>query len=262
MESHEGNVQEKTVLLEEMTWCEVQEVLRSPHPVALLPTGVTEAHGPHLPLNTDAIISLLASQRAAKELQRKGVAALVLPLLPYGVAYCASPFAGTVTLEGETLTLLVRDICLSAVDQGFKTVCLCSKHIEPAHLEALKKAGKFVQEKTGVMIGIPDMRDEEWAARLPEEFKKGSRHAGSVETSMVMVARPDLVREDVRNGLDSVWIDLPAKLKAGAKTFKEAGSDMAYFGNPAGASIGEGETFFHVFVDMIVTTVERLLGLR
>lgn len=248
------------ILLESMTWCEVAEALQSPDPVALLPIGATEAHGPHLPLQTDGIISWEAAQRAARRLRQQGITALVLPLLSYGVTYCGSPFAGTIPLTPATMTALVRDICLSAIQQGFRTVCICNSHLEPAHFEALHQAGKEVQEQTGITIGIPDKRDPEWAALLTEEFRQGSRHAGSYETSLVMAARPDLVREEIRQRLSPVWIDLPARLRAGARTFKEAGSEMAYFGNPAQASVAEGEACFEALATMIVTTVLRLLG--
>lgn len=254
-----GNFSLPTVLLEEMSWCEVADALRAPHPVALLPIGATEAHGPHLPLHTDNIISLEVACRAARELHKKGIMALVLPLLSYGVTYCASPFAGTLTLTPETMIHLVGDICLSALRQGFRTVCICNSHLEPAHFEALQQAGRFIKEQTGVTIGIPDQRTPEWAAYLTEEFRKGSRHAGAYETSLIMAARPTLVREELRKTLTPVWIDLPAKLKAGAKTFQEAGSDLAYFGDPAGASTQEGEACFSALARMIVVTVESLL---
>jgi creatinine amidohydrolase len=250
------------VLMEEMSWCQIADTLRSPFPVALLPIGSTEAHGPHLPLHTDAIIALEAVQRAARELQRRGIMALVLPLLSYGVSDYASPFPGTITLEPETLVHLIRDICLSTVNQGFQTVCLCSSHLEPMHFEALHKVARLVQEKTGMPTGIPDNREAEWASILTDEFRKGARHAGSYETSLVMAAKPALVKEGVRKDLAPVWIDLPTQAKLGAKNFREAGSDMAYFGDPAHASVEEGEMCFKALAKMIVVTVERLLQQR
>jgi len=67
------------------------------------------------------------------------------------------------------------------------------------------------------------------------------------------------VRDAIRAALSPVWIDLPRKIREGARSFKEAGSEHAYFGNPAVASVEEGERLFAALVDMLVTTVKELL---
>ena len=254
--------QQKGFILEELTWCEVAEALRSPFPVALLPLGSTEAHGPHLPLGTDAMISREMVLRAACELRRKGINALILPSVSYGVSYFASPFAGTIPVSQATLISLVQDICLSVLDMGFATICLCTAHLEPAHFEGFHKVREFIKQHTGVTIGVPDNRDAEWAAQLGEEFRKGARHAGSYETSLLLAADPVLVRQEICRNLPPVWIDLPAKARSGAKTFREAGSDQAYFGDPAQASVKEGEAYFDALAQMVVSTVESLLQER
>ncbi len=230
--------------------------------MALLPLGSAEAHGPHLPLGTDAMISREMVVRAAGELRRKGIGALILPSISYGVSYFASPFAGTIPVRQETLVNLVQDICLSVLDMGFATVCLCTAHLEPAHFEGLHKVRDFIKQHTGVKIGVPDNRVEEWALHLGEEFRKGARHAGSYETSLLLAVDPALVRQEIYRNLPPVWIDLPARAKSGAKTFREAGSDQAYFGDPAQASVKEGEAYFSALAKMIVSTVESLLQER
>jgi creatinine amidohydrolase len=76
-----------------------------------------------------------------------------------------------------------------------------------------------------------------------------------------MADRPELVREAQRQRLAPVWIDLPDRIRNhGARTFKEAGSEQAYFGDPARASAAEGEQIFDALAMMIVATVKELLG--
>ena len=47
-----------------LTWPEAKELFAA-DPVALLPVGATEAHGPHLPLDTDVTIAVAQARRAA-----------------------------------------------------------------------------------------------------------------------------------------------------------------------------------------------------
>jgi len=50
-------------------------------------------------------------------------------------------------------------------------------------------------------------------------------------------------------------IDLAAAMRAGIKTFAEAGAAEAYFGDPAAATALEGEAIYARLVDMVVTVV-------
>ena len=78
--------------------------------VVLLPVGATEAHGPHLPLATDVIISEAMAERAAQRLVDARVDALVAPSMAYSVADFASNFAGTISIRAETATALLVDL--------------------------------------------------------------------------------------------------------------------------------------------------------
>src|SRR5918912_3297597 len=100
-----------------LTWKEARLALAR-GAVMILPVGSTEAHGPHLPLATDVIISEEMSRRAADRLRQQGVAAFVLPAIAYSVTDFSSDFAGTVSIRKATATALVRDICVSLYKQG------------------------------------------------------------------------------------------------------------------------------------------------
>ena len=67
-------------LLSEMTYEEAKSAAED-GAVALLPAGATEAHGPHLPLSTDVVISQTAARLAVALLRAQRIASLVL-LLP------------------------------------------------------------------------------------------------------------------------------------------------------------------------------------
>jgi len=58
----------ENIVLSEMTWTEVDEAIRE-RPVALVPVGAIEAHGPHLPVSTDTLIATEMARRGAKKLK-------------------------------------------------------------------------------------------------------------------------------------------------------------------------------------------------
>jgi creatinine amidohydrolase len=241
-------------LFQERTWSEARAALER-GAVMILPVGSTEAHGPHLPLATDVIISEEMSNRAAAKLVARGIEAYVLPAISYTVTDFSTDFAGTVSIKKETATALLRDICVSLYAQGARLIVIANSHLEPEHIESIKAAIAEVQRELGRVVAFPDKRRRRWAERLTEEFRRGDCHAGTYETSLVMAVRPDLVRERVRSNLEPVRISIADKIREGARSFTEAGGSQAYFGDPRAASREEGESTFEALSDMIVTAV-------
>lgn len=240
--------------LGELTWPEA-EALRYREPIVLLPIGSTEAHGPHLPLATDTILSEELALRAAAALEADGDTVVIAPAVGYAITDYAGDFTGTVSLGAATAVALVSDICSSLIGRGWRRVCLVNSHLEPAHVTSLKDACAQSFARTGVVVAFPDQLDRRWARTLTDEFKRGACHAGSYETSLVLAARPELVRDDVRRGLVVKPIDLARAMREGKRTFVEAGADEAYFGDPAGATVEEGNDIYGRLVTMIVETV-------
>ena len=243
-------------LLSEMTWTDA-EAARSAGAIALVPVGSTEAHGPHLPLSTDVVISKELSRRVAAGLGQEEIDAVIAPPLAYAVTEYAGEFAGTITLARDTAIALVRDVCVSLQKQGFHRVVLVNSHLEPAHLETLREAAAAAEALTGKRVVFPDACSRRWATTLTEEFKRGACHAGSYETSLVLAARPELVRDTVRARLVPKPIDLAKAMRSGVKTFKAAGAAEAYFGDPAGASVAHGEEIYALLVTMVLTEIRE-----
>ena len=244
-------------LLGEMTWTEAQAA-RERDSLVLVPIGSTEAHGPHLPLATDVIISEELCRRVARALEDRNQEALVAPALSYAVTEYAGEFAGTVTVPRETAVAMVRDVAVGLHRQGFSRVVLVNSHLEPAHLDTLREAADAARALTGKKVAFPDACSKRWARTLTEEFKKGACHAGRYESSLVLAARPELVRESVRGTLAPRPIDLAKAMKGGVKTFKEAGADAAYFGDPAAATVEHGEEIYRLLVEMVLTEIAEI----
>ena len=89
----------RSLALAELTYTEVAErMAEAGRKVAILPVGSTEAHGPHLPLCTDSLISTAVAARAAAELERHGVIAVYFPTIHYAVTDWAGEFTGSVSI--------------------------------------------------------------------------------------------------------------------------------------------------------------------
>ncbi len=245
----------ENIVLSEMTWTEVEQALKD-RPVALLPVGTTEAHGPHLPVATDAIVAKDWARRAAPKLKLKGVPSIILPAIPFGAPGLAADFPGTVTLSPETLAAVVRDVCVAAAKR-FRAVAVLSLHFEPAQLDPIR-AGIEEAKKAGANVCFTDLSKKRWADRLGASFVSGD-HAGTCETSMVMAAARDKVREKERISLPPVE-GVGAAIKKGAKSFVEAGAEDAYCGDPTASSTEEGETILAALADILTLSVLEHLG--
>lgn len=242
--------------LAEMTF-EEAAALRDAGPVAMLPTGATEAHGPHLPLSTDVIISTAAAERAVTILRGEGRAAAVLPPLAYAVTEFAADFAGTISIPLDTARLMVRDVLLGATRAGFVGIVICNAHLEPGNIVALNE-GMALAIAAGANATFPDVTRKPHALRLGEEFRSGACHAGRYETSLVMAASPFLVRRERARALAPNPASLSVAIREGKGSFAEAGGPEAYFGWPADASDAEGDELFATMADIFTTAARTL----
>lgn len=251
---------EPDIDLGNLTWPEARR-LAEPAAIALWPVGSVEAHGPHLPLSTDMLISRDVTLRVAWELENQGYKPLLLPELPFGVTHYAAEFPGTLGLEAKTLRALIADVAADAARHGLRRLCLVNNHLEPAQLETLTAAAAAVSAAGPLKAIAPNPCERRWALTLSEEFKRGACHAGRYETSLVLRAQPSLARSQVAAGLKPVAIDLAKAMRAGKKTFGEAGAPEAYFGAPAEATREEGEELLGKLTAMVVTEVLEKLPL-
>jgi creatinine amidohydrolase len=244
-----------------MTWEEAREA-GGPSSVAILPVGAIEAHGPHLPLETDVIIAQAMARSGAARLAARGLRVVVLPPLTYTAAAFAQGFAGTLSLRPETVTATVLDIAGSLTRHGFGVLAIANSHLDPAHLVSLEAAVKAIRRDLGLAVAFPSLAAKPWALRLCDEFRSGACHAGQFETSMVLAERPELVRDASRAALPPNPASLSRAIRDGKQSFEEAGGARAYFGFPAQATAEEGRLTIEVLGSILDEAVQAELGAR
>ncbi len=175
----------------EHTYDEIEERLRD-NPLVILPIGSVEAHGYHLPLNTDMLQPMWLVERLAEEFN-----ALILPPIHYGWTGGLDSFHGTISIGFDTLRYLVRDILVEIGKQGVRKVLVLSGHASGNHMTALRLACEDAKRETGMRIML--LSDYYIAYKYRGELvPENDGHAGVIETSRVMAIRPDLVKEDYR----------------------------------------------------------------
>lgn len=246
--------------LAEQSWTTVRDALAQGRPVAaIIPCGATEAHGPHLPLNTDVIISEGMARRAAALLESRGIGAFVLPPLAYAPAEYAAAFPGTITIGANAAKAVLLDIARCLQAQGFSCLALANSHFDPANVAMLREAAVEIHA-LGLPVAFPDFTGRALAQTLTSEFISGACHAGQFETSLVMADRLDLVDDAARRALANNPASLVAAFAKGAITFAEAGGPDAYFGDPRGATAAEGEQSFQIMAAALIKAVRDALG--
>ncbi len=248
-----------TARLSDLTWTEADGLDRS-RLVALLPLGAVEAHGPHLPLSTDGVIAQSMAEAVARRLVERDLVPLLLPGLVYAAAPFAAEFAGTVSIRPATVTALIVDVAAGLAHWGVRTLGIANAHLDPAHLESVHQAVEEIRRADRLRVAFPDLTHKPWASRLTDEFKSGACHAGRFEGSVVLSARPELVRDQVRRALPANPSSLSQAIRQGKRSFTEAGGPQAYFGEPAAATAGEGRETIEVLGAILEETVLDELG--
>ena len=224
--------------------------------VAIVPVWSVEPHGPHLPLETDTMISVACAERAVAALASEGIHAVVAPSVPYGVTEYARDFAGAVGVPAEALTAFLRSVAGSLLATGFAHVCFVNNHLEPAHDAAVRAA---IAELPDGAASVACPLTRRWGRTLSDEFKRGDCHAGRYETSLVLAAGGAV--EDA-SALPTIGLSLSDGIKAGKTSFAAIGMTRAYTGAPSEATASEGQDLYAKLVTMVVTEIREGLARR
>jgi creatinine amidohydrolase/Fe(II)-dependent formamide hydrolase-like protein len=174
----------KPLVLQEMTWTDVQEYLKTGDMV-IIPLGSTEQHGPHLPLGTDFYEALEGAKMISA---RTGV--VVAPVLMAGYSVYHSGFPGTLSLKPETMARVLVETAEMLIKYGFHRIMFFNYHggntvVESMAIHRINHTTKAVAVRIG--IGAPFFEREELPA--PFDF-----HSGIGETSVMLYLKPELVK--------------------------------------------------------------------
>lgn len=180
------------VYLPEMSFAEVEDLLDQVQ-LAILPTGSTEGHGPHLPLKVDAACATYVACRAAEALHPR---VLVAPCLAVGHSPQHLEFPGSMTLRWQTQVQVLMDYCASLMGYGIRRFALLNGHGNNMAVNA--QAARQITEELGVRVAsfaYWETIDREAIGRI-NEGRHYPGHADEFETSMILHICPEHTRMD------------------------------------------------------------------
>jgi creatinine amidohydrolase len=166
--------------------------------IAILPVGSIEQHGPHLPVGVDSSINEAVLTRAL-ELAPPALPVTVLPMTYVGKSDEHLAFPGTLTLSADTLLRVWTEIGASVARAGVRKLVIFNSHGGQPQLVDVVARDLRVRHKMFV-VAVSTYRLGRPPGLFPDSELKHGIHGGSVETSIMLHVRPDLVhREEAKN---------------------------------------------------------------
>lgn len=241
---------------EEVGGFEVEDAVAR-HPLAILPLGSLEFHGPHNPLGSDSIIISGIAERVAA---RTG--GLLFPTIMF--TQCPAHtvrFRGTFSVHPEVMTRYLADVLRNILHVGFRRIFILNGHdgnIGPGR-GAIALVADEDREATLLFAS--------WWEFLPGELMKsldlfqqangGHGHGGPLETSAVAAFRPDLIHLERAKDLPE-----PPDLADGAPYFLQksvATNWPGYSGHISESSAVKGKRLVGISEDAIVKLIGNWL---
>lgn len=261
-----------------MTWPAIEKAAGRGAGV-LLPLGIIEEHGPHLGLPVDTFAAHLLSVLAKRELEARGVEALVAPPCYWGISRGTANFAGTFSVRPETMKSIINDILLSLKSWNFRRVFVINWHADFSHcraiLEALQEARKTAEIDARCVLQPSDLRrfrlsgGEDYILLQkspPPEPPSGEfvdYHAGSLETGIALAYFPEYADAALARKLEPTRLtndDLKGLGRSDAETRRLIPG--GYFGAPSCYDVEFARRFMEASALDIAVTIESYLKSR
>lgn len=264
----------RVFVLERLTYPEIDAFDRQ-RTLFILPVGMVEQHGPHLPVGADTIgvtgEANAAAIRVSRTLPDWNV--VLMPAINYGHSGANQlgdmPIhPGTYGIRQSTLRSLVVDVGAQIAQNGFKWIFVLNGHGAPTHGIALNQACDFVSDTFRVtMLHLTALFTADAAIQSsgekiqakyfrPDELSSIGMdvHAGVSETSQLLAVHPNMVRP--------VFKSLPSQAGGTLEELRQVATRpgwQGYLSSPARATAAYGralkEWWINGFTDLIVRAV-------
>ena len=202
--------------MEEITSPQFVTAVEKAGGVCVIPLGIIEKHGPHLPLGTDLFeVREVATTAAKKEY------AVVFPPYYFGQIFEARHQPGTMAYSHDLMWKMLEETCAELSRNGLKKIILANGHGGNTSFLQFFCQTQLAAQKDYIVVLFQPGSDPELDNEI-ESLKKAKLdgHAGEEETSMMYYIRPDLVDQQaiktqsgldqqrlkgLRNGYTGIW---------------------------------------------------------
>jgi creatinine amidohydrolase len=219
---------------EELTAADFQSALGKSQGTCVLPIGIIEKHGPHLPLGNDLINVRYVSEHAAQQEY-----SVVFPDYYFGQIFEAKHEPGTVAYSAH----LQMDLLQATTDEmgrnGCKKILIVNGHGGNTSFLPYFAQSQLATPHDYVVYVLAHAS---YPPGRPALKTKTDQHAGESETSHTMIARPDLVHLDrakQESGADLQRLDLPPGVYTGIWWYARFPNHYAGDGSAANRELGE-----------------------
>jgi creatinine amidohydrolase len=237
--------------LAKIPFTEVARLAQTGKAIVILPVGVVEEHGAHLPLGVDSFAAEVYAAATAPYLEEAGYEVVVAPTINYGVARAAIDFPGTLSLEPETLRSVVVEIGRSLSRHALKRLVILNGHRDKHHMKALDDAkNMLIQESAAQVLLLGFAHDDTvteacYRAGIKQFYKSprpdSEGHGGESETSLALYAFPETVRKEVIPRLDPNFDYDVAAFRNETRDYWSLSGGRGYFGWPQAATAETGK---------------------
>jgi creatinine amidohydrolase len=220
---------------EELTSPDFITAIHQSQGVCVLPFGILEKHGAHLPLGTDLLDVRFAVMNAVRQEY-----AVVFPEYYFGQIFEAQQQPGTIAYSLTTQLTLLQETVKEMARNGCKKVLIVNGHGGNNSLLPLFAQAQLATPRDYVVyvFGLPN----EHVPGRPAMKTPMDMHGGEAETSLMLVARPDLVHLDragQQSGADQKRQSLPDNVYTGIWWYARFPNHYAGDGAAATTELGE-----------------------
>jgi creatinine amidohydrolase len=219
---------------EELTAVDFTKAIEQSRGVCVLPFGIIEKHGPHLPLGTDLINVRYAVLHGVEQEY-----AVVFPEYYFGQIFEAKHEPGTVAYSARLQLELLQETTDEMGRNGCKKILIANGHGGNNNLLPFFAQSQMASPHDYVVYVF--LRGDFPPGR-PALKTKVDAHAGESETAHTMISRPDLVHMDrvaAESGADQNRLDLPNGVYTGIWWYAKFPDHYAGDGGPATKELGE-----------------------
>lgn len=214
---------------------------------AILPVGSFEQHGDYLPLITDTVIATVVARELAS-----AYPLLQLPPVTISCSHEHSAWRGTVSISSTTLHAIVDDIYRSIAASGLTSLVVVNCHGGNYSLANVVQEGNAHGRKMALFPTGTDWADARQSAGLATSNHE-DMHAGELETSILLHAHPELVRDGYQ-AADWTADDRRYLLTTGMVKYTQNG----VIGRPSLASAEKGKAVLASLVERFAPVLEVL----
>ena len=152
--------------------------------LCIVPMGVLERHGDHMPNGTDCFAAHYVACEAAKR-----EAAVVFPVFYFGQSNESRAFPGNISVSPALVWQLLEQLLDEIARNGFKKILLYSWHGGNTHLTHLLAQSSLWQEKK-YSLYVYEM-DDDLNRQIRQITGEDPNHAAIWETSVIMALYPE-----------------------------------------------------------------------